>query len=202
MRHTAQRRRFPRRYAARAKVVQLEGQLACDIVRGLFQPRADDRLALPAQRGDRGGIPDGAQQRGLDEGRQPRHTRIGVLDLHQRHTGGHDHPFGQRFDLNRQKSPMISNNRIPAGAIERHAMGGADRLGFIDIGAGDGLAQIVDQEGLQPKEQRFFRKAIVARFGIGADRARFGRILQEMAVFIAVSGKDQIGHDVNASHFG
>jgi hypothetical protein len=140
---------------AGAEIMQLEGQLALRIVAGLLQPGGDDQAALAADRGHGGGIPDRAQQRRFDKGRQPGQARIGGLHLHQWYAGGHDHPFGQGADGDGQEAAMIAQDHLPARPVERFAMGRADCLGLIDIVHGDRAAQHIDQEGLEAHEQDF-----------------------------------------------
>jgi hypothetical protein len=60
---------------------------------------------LTADRGDGGGIPDRAQQRRFDEGRQPGQARVGRLHLHQRDAVGTIIPSGRA---------LISMGRNPA----------------------------------------------------------------------------------------
>jgi hypothetical protein len=152
-------------------------------------------LSRPAERRHRGRVPDAAEQRGLDEGGQPGHARVDILDLDERHAGRRDHALGQRADLEREETAMVDEDCVPALAIERHAVRGADFLGLVDVGAADRVREVAEQEGLEPEEDELLGEGIGPRLDIGGDCPRLGRILAEMALLVAVGGQDEIGHD-------
>ena len=111
-------------------------------------------LHFQLQRADCGRIPDRPQQSGFNEGGQPRHPLVGILQLQQRDASRRDGPFGQSLDLNWQETAILAHDGIPAFTVERYAMRGADGLCLIHIRTRHRLSQIVDQEWLQAQEQQ------------------------------------------------
>ena len=94
---------------------------------------------------------------------------------------------------------MTGENGVPAGAVEGHAMAGADLLGFGNVACRHRRRQQTQQIGLQPEEQQPVAEVIGPGFGIGRDDAGFGGILQEVAVLVAVGRQYDVGHDVISS---
>jgi hypothetical protein len=115
MRESPEHRGFLAAHAAIAEVDQLEvdvgGRPAA------FQMLENQRATRMGERRDRDGIPHLGQPR-LDVVREPRHDGVGVLDREQDVPLGDVRALGDRADMERQESPMLVDDVLPAGAVE------------------------------------------------------------------------------------
>ena len=172
--------------------MQTERQHVRVVVAGPLQRLSDDLAHIVGHRRDGRRVPDGAQQRRLDEGRQPEEIRIGVADLDERRSGRHHGTFRQGLDGKRQAAAVAADQRLPSVAVERQAMGGDQFVRLVDVVHRNAAGEILLQEHLQAEKQHVVMPPARPAFDIGGDRRRFGRILGEMGILVAVGIQDHV----------
>ena len=80
---------------------------------------------------------------------------------------------------------MDAHDVLPAFPVEGFAVGAGDLLGERDVGHRHRLREVFLEDELQPKEKRLVMYA-AARLDIAEDVAGAFRILQEVALLVAV----------------
>ena len=87
---------------------------------------------------------------------------------------------------------MALDQRFPPFTIERQTVGGDQFVSFLDILHRHPAREILLEEHLQTEKQHILVGPTAPRLGIGRNRRRLWRVLQEVGIFVAVGVENEV----------
>ena len=157
---TADGRRFLRRGAAVAEVVEHEARVA---VARIEDRSFEHEPGVPGSCRHRRRIPD-LEQQGFDESGDPRQLGIRRLERHQRIATIDHEAFGRGTNQNRDAAAVVADDPPPTVDIQLRLgkVPAVDGLRFSDVGVGDAYAFEVALEAVLQAEPQRLRMPVAA----------------------------------------